>query len=142
MARIILGTGKLKTTDDESTQPESETFIEWIQRATKLAEANVKKIKVPDWVEEQRVRKWKTAGHAARREDGRWTTFVLQELPADHRSLGRPIKRWEDDLNKFITHKQGVGGGWMVWQSCASDREKWKDLAAEFARMSRPCKVR
>ena len=60
---------------------EVESFVSWIIRATRAAEKHMRTCKVPDWVEEQRWRKWQFAGHSARREDGRWTQKILNFDP-------------------------------------------------------------
>ena len=47
-------------------------------------------------------RKWKWAGHVARRSDDRWTTSVTSWWPRESgkRSRGRQKKRWKDDFKK------------------------------------------
>ena len=48
-----------------------EDYVDWIKRATEMAEGAAKKARVTDWVTEQARRKFLWAGHVARREDGR-----------------------------------------------------------------------
>ena len=80
-----------------------------------------------DWVTEQRRRKWKWAGHVARRTDGRWSTRVLHWLPSKgERTRGRPATRWENDLEKFAASRNAK---WEVW---AKDRGTWEYLEAEY----------
>ena len=56
-------------------------------------------VKIEDWVTKSRMMKWSWAGHVARRTDGRWSTAVLEWKPiGGKRNVGRPIKRWGDDL--------------------------------------------
>ena len=47
-------------------------------------------------------RRWKWAGHVARREDGRWTEAVTTWWPRENgkRRRGAQKKRWKDDLKK------------------------------------------
>ena len=48
-------------------------------------------------------RRWKWAGHVARREDGRWTEAVTVWWPREmgRRRRGGQKKRWKDDLRKL-----------------------------------------
>jgi hypothetical protein len=60
---------------------ETETWTDWLRRRTRIAEDTLKALRLDDWVQAQRRRKWQTAGHQVRREDGRWAstpgTYVL-----------------------------------------------------------------
>ena len=84
---------------------------------------------MPEWAEERRRRKWRWAGHVARRDDGRWTKKMLSFTPEGSRNVGRPRKRWEDDLVKFFTDKLECGGEWISWAQC---RETWVRLEQDF----------
>ena len=62
------------TTDEEEhdeDKEEEESFVEWIQRATGISEVHMKKAGIDEWVSGQKRRKFKLAGHIARRTDGR-----------------------------------------------------------------------
>jgi hypothetical protein len=48
--------------------------------------------------------------------------MVLVENPAGKSSLGRPRRRWEDDIEMDI---QEVGCGVMDWIELAQDRDRW-----------------
>jgi hypothetical protein len=41
------------------------------------------------------------------------------------RSLGRPRRRWEDDITMAL---QEVGGGCGDWLEMAEDRDRWRAL--------------
>ena len=87
--------------------------------------------KMGDWVEEQRRRKWRWAGHIARRTDWRWTYWMLNWRPVGgSRAPGRPVARWEDALVSFAT-KRGFD-----WQEVAQNRGSWEEYEAEFIRGS------
>jgi len=62
----------------EDTALKEETWIDWIKRVTGIVEAHADKAHVRDWVQEQRKRKWRWAGHIMRMHDGRWTRQVLR----------------------------------------------------------------
>ena len=88
----------------------------------------MKKAKVPDWVQEQRRRKWRWAGHVMRRDDMRWSYRILRWKPAaqGERSVGRPARRWEDSLKKFAAARG------FNWTKVAKDRELWRQLEEKF----------
>ena len=76
---------------------------------------------------EQRRRKWRWAGHAWRRLDGRWSNRLINLVPrGGKRRRGRPATRWEDVLVAFARSK---GQKWETW---ASDRDIWAELEEEF----------
>ena len=94
MLRSILGKGRavLQTDSSDTTssgdssasshsEDKLESWVEWVQRVTEEAETVMKKVGVPDWVEEHYRRKWKWCGHVCRREDGRWCCKVLAFSP-------------------------------------------------------------
>jgi hypothetical protein len=80
-----------------------ESWVEWIKRTTHCAEACLRKARVADWIEEQRKRYFKFAGHTARRTDGRWSAEMLEWLPQNGSRLPwRPTRRWGDALESFF----------------------------------------
>lgn len=91
--------------------------MEWIRRATKEAGEAATRAKVVDWVEEQRRRKWRWAGHVARRTDGRWSTTMMDWGPVKGaRRPGRLMTRWEDPLVRFAQEKG------FSWRELAKNR--------------------
>ena len=92
-------------------------------RTAQVATALLRRAKVVDWVEEQRRRKWRWAGHVARRDDGRWTARMLDWAPAARlRRVGRPTLRWEDSIANFAKDA-GIN-----WREKAQDRGEWEEL--------------
>ena len=68
---------------------------------------------------QQRRRKFKLAGHIARRDDKRWSTRLAQSnLPLGSRRQGTPHKRWADDLAALCGD----------WSTVAADHEFWTVL--------------
>ena len=51
--------------------------------------------------------------------------MVLVGKPEGKRPLGRPRRRWEDNVKKNI---QEVGCGGMDWIEMAQDRDRWRAL--------------
>ena len=68
-------------------------------------------------------RRMRWAGHVARMEDRRDVYRVLMRKPEVKRPLGRPRRRWEDNINL-----QEVGCGAMDWIELAQDRHIWRAL--------------
>ena len=59
--------------------------------------------------------------------EGRGVHRVLVGKPERKRSLGRPRRRWEDNIK---IHLQEVGGGCGDWMELAQDRERWRSLVS------------
>ena len=60
------------------------------------------------------------AGHVARM-GGRGAHRVLVGKPEGKRPLGRPRRRWEDNINMYL---QEVGGGCGDWMELAQDMDR------------------
>ena len=53
--------------------------------------------------------KWSWAGYSNRLNDDRWTSRVTTWRPCDKkRRQGRPVKRWRDDLDKYILERHDM----------------------------------
>jgi hypothetical protein len=57
--------------------------------------------------------------------EGRGVYMVLVGKPEGKRSLGRPRRRWEDNIKIDL---QEVGYGGMDWIELAQDRDRWRVL--------------
>ena len=88
---------------------------------------------MPCWVEEVRRRKFRWAGHVARREDGRWTKAVLDWVPNGLRRRGRPVQRWVDSIQSFFRALLGEQATDRDWMAFASERDAWKRLEDDYA---------
>ena len=53
--------------------------------------------------------------------EGRGVYRVLLGKPEEKRPLGRPRRRWEDNIKKDL---QEVGGGCGDWMELAQDRDR------------------
>ena len=67
--------------------------------------------------------KWQWAGHIARQDSLRWTKFLKWRPWEDRRSVGRPQKRWADDI-------AAIGG--KRWLQIANDMGAWRDLEEAY----------
>ena len=61
------------------------------------------------------------AGHVARMGEGRGVYRVLVGKPEGKRPLGRPRRRWEDNVKMDL---QEVGCGGMDWIRLAQNRDR------------------
>jgi hypothetical protein len=67
------------------------------------------------------------ARHVARMAEGRGVHQVLVGKPQGKRPLGRPRRRWEDNIK---TNLQEVGVGCEDWMELAQDTDKWRALVS------------
>jgi len=70
-------------------------------------------------------RRMRWAGHVARMGERRGVYRVLVGKSEGKRQLGRPRRRWEDNINLDL---QEVGCGVMDWIELAQDRDRWRTL--------------
>ena len=80
-------------------------------------------------------RKMRWAGHVARMGEGRGVHRVLVGKPVGKRPLGRPGRRWGDNI-KMDLHE--VGGGCGDWMEVAQDRERWRALVGTVMNLRVP----
>jgi hypothetical protein len=57
--------------------------------------------------------------------EGRGVYSVLVGKPEGKRPLGKPRRRWEDNIKMDL---QEVGCGGMDWIELAQDRDRWRAL--------------
>ena len=67
------------------------------------------------------------AGHVARMEEGRGVHKVLVGKREGKRPLGRPRRRWEDNIKMDL---QEVGKGRGDWMELAQDSDRWRTLVS------------
>jgi hypothetical protein len=65
------------------------------------------------------------AGHVARRGEKRNAYRILVGNPEGKRPLGRPRRRWEDNIRMDLRE---IGCGGMDWIDLAQDRDQWRTL--------------
>ena len=121
-------------TDDghcDNQRPLLEDWISWIKRATNLAEEQLCKAQVTDWVREQRKRYWDFAGRVARCSDSRWSCLVVNWVPdGGFRRVGTPCKHWTDDIDHFCKHE--LDGDSCEWFVLAQNLDTWNSLSSKF----------
>ena len=62
---------------------------------------------------------------------------VLVGKPEGKRPLGRPRRRWEDNIKMDL---QEVGGGGEDWMELAQDRDTWRALVSTVMNLRVPKK--
>jgi hypothetical protein len=70
-------------------------------------------------------RRMRWAGHVAHMGSRRGVYKVLVGKLEGKRPLGRPRRRWEDNIKADL---QEVGCGGMDWIQLAQDRDRWRAL--------------
>ena len=60
---------------------------------------------------------------------------VLVGKPEEKRPLGRPRRRWEDNIKMDL---QEVGGGREDWMELAQDRDRWRALVVRVRNFGVP----
>ena len=76
-------------------------------------------------------RRMRWAGHVARMGEER----VLVGKPEGKRPLGRPRRRWVDNIRMDL---QEVGCGYMYWIGLAQDRDRWWTLVSAVMNLRVP----
>ena len=69
-------------------------------------------------------RKLRWAGHVARMKEGRSVFEILKGKSARKRHLGRPRRRWEDNIRMNLE----IGINAWNWVDSAQDRDYWRAL--------------
>ena len=67
------------------------------------------------------------AGHVARMGERSGVYRVLVGKPEGKRPLGRPRRRWEDNIKMDL---QEVGSDGLDWIDLAQDRDSWRALVS------------
>ena len=99
--------------DENDKVGETDTWIDWLRRRTRIAEHTLKALRLDDWVQAQRGRKWQAA----------WASAMLSCVPPDGcRARGRPKKRWTDVTGELFL--KDVGMEERSWMAVAANREE------------------
>ena len=80
---------------------------------------------LPNIVRVVKSRRMRWTGHVARMGEDRGVHRVLVGKPERKRPLGRPRRRWEDNIKMDL---QEVGGGRWDWMELAQNRDGWRSL--------------
>jgi len=89
----------------------------------------------PNIVRVIKSRRMKWAGHVARMGEERGVYRVLLGKPEGRRPLGRPRRRWVDNIR--MDHQE-VGCGYMEWIGLVQDRDRWRTLVSAVVNLRVP----
>jgi hypothetical protein len=80
---------------------------------------------LPSIVQVVKSRRMRWAGHVARMGEERGVQRVLVGKPEEKRPLGRPRRRWENNIKMDLQEVGGDRGGWM---ELGQGRDRWRAL--------------
>jgi hypothetical protein len=80
-------------------------------------------------------RRIRWAGHVAGMAEGRDVYRVLVGKPEGKRPLGKPWRRWEDNIKKDL---QEIGCGGMDWIQLAQGRDRWRAVVNAVMKLRVP----
>ena len=89
----------------------------------------------PNIVRVIKSRRIRWAGHVARMGEERGTYRVLVGKPEEKKPLGRPRRRWVNNIRMDL---QEVGCGYMVWIGLVQDRDRWRTLLSAVMNLRVP----
>ena len=90
---------------------------------------------LPNIMRMVKSRRMRWVGHVARMGEGRGVHRVLVGKPEGKRPLGRPRRRWEDNIKMDL---QEVGEGCGDWMELVQDRDRWRDLVSTVRNLRVP----
>jgi len=89
----------------------------------------------PNIVRVIKSRRMRWAEHVARMREERGAYTFLVGKPEGKRPLGRPRRRWVDNIRMDI---QDVGCGYVDWIGLAQDRDRWRTLVSAVMNLRVP----
>ena len=90
---------------------------------------------LPNIVRVVKSRRMRWAGHVVCMGEGRGVHRILIGKPEGKRPLGRPRRRWEDNIKMDL---QEVGGDCGDWMELAQDRDRWWALVSTVRNLRVP----
>jgi len=82
-----------------------------------------------------KIKKNEMGGHVAHMGEGRGAYRVLVGNPEGRRPLGRPRRRWEDNIRMDLRE---VRCGCVDWMELAQDRDRWRALVSAVTNLRVP----
>ena len=89
----------------------------------------------PNIVRVIKSRRMRWAGHVARMGEERGVYRVLVGKPEGKTPLGRPRRRWVDNIKMDL---QEVGCGYVDWIVLTQDRDRWQTLVSAVMNLRVP----
>ena len=130
----------------DTTVIEEEDWIEYIKRSTEDAMEKMAHAKIRCWNRTHKKMKWKLALRIATSPSERWLRKAAEWNPdlssryRTSRAIGRPRKRWEDDINEFLKQEYEESENPIergnqtnkTWINIAKDRRRWALLEEKY----------
>ena len=145
---IRTATSLSRTTDDEidTTAIEEEEWFEYIKRSTDEAIEKMENAKIRCWIKTHKRMKWRLALRIASLPSERWIVKASEWNPElssrykTNRAIGRPRRRWEDDINEFLKLEENETENSTEsdnkynksWIKTAKDRGRWILLEKDY----------
>jgi len=89
----------------------------------------------PNIVRVIKSRRMRWVGHVARMGEESGVYKVLVGKPEGKRPLGKPSRRWMDNIRMDL---QEVGCGYMDWIGPTQDRDRWRTLVSAVMNLRVP----
>ena len=122
----------------DAAEIEEEDWIEYIKRSINEAMEKMENEKRRCWNMTQRKIKWRLAMRIALSPSERWLIKAAEWNPGlsskyrTNRAIGRPTKRWEDDINEFL--KQVEEEAENLTESSNQINKTWINTAKDSGR--------
>ena len=130
----------MNDTDEEidTAEIEEEDWIDYMKRSTDEAMESMKTAKLQCWIKTYRRMKWRLAMRLASLPEERWVMKSAGWNPElstkykTYRAVGSPKKRWDDEINDFLSPERtedeisNVERNNNEWVKAAKDQEGWK----------------
>ena len=139
-------------TDEEinTTEIDEEDWIEYVKRSTDDAIEKMDNAKIRCWNKTHKQMIWRLALRIAASPSERWLMKASEWNPKlsskyrTNRAIGRPRKRWEDDINEFLKLVEDERENFIesstqinkTWINTAKDRGRWTLLEDKYTMTS------
>ena len=134
--------------DIDTVEIEQEDWNDYIRRSTADAIDKMEHAKIRCWNKTHRKMKWKLAQRIATSPSERWLKKAAEWNPElssryrTNRTIGRSMKRWEDDINDFLKQNpderkieeplERKNQNNNIWINIASDGKEWTRLEEKY----------
>ena len=125
--------------DSTLIEEEEEDWIEYIKRSTEDAMEKMECAKIRCWNRTHKKMNWKSPSEKWLNKAAEWNP-ELSSRYRTNRAIGRPRKRWEDDINEFLKQEfegtenpiESSNQTNKTWINIAKDRRRWALLEETY----------
>ena len=125
----------------DTTAIEEEDWIDYIKRSTVDAMDKMERAKIRCWNRTHKKMKWKLALRIATSPSERWLKKAAEWNPdlssryRINRAIGRPRKRWEDDINDFLKQEFEENENENPIERSNQTNKNWINIAKRLEKM-------